>query len=144
MDLLHGAAVASIFRDRPDGTEVAQSHLGAIPIIKPPYAYLVAIDLSEGEIAWRAPLGEGSQIIRSHPLLQGVELPERLGTPGSNNGPMVTKGGWSSLGAGTRICMRSTRRPAKRSGGGRHPHSLANLTRKGRWCGRPVPSLLRR
>ena len=55
----HGA-VAGIFRDRPGGTEVTQSRLGAIPIIKPPYAYLVAIDLSEGEIAWRVPFGEGA------------------------------------------------------------------------------------
>ena len=94
----HGA-VAGIFRDRPGGTEVTQSRLGAIPIIKPPYAYLVAIDLSEGEIAWRVPFGEGSRIIRSHPLLQGVELPERLGTPGSN-GPMVTKGGLVFIGGG--------------------------------------------
>ena len=75
------------------------SALGAIPLIKPPYAYLAAIDLNKGDIAWRVPFGEGSRIIRSHPLLRGVELPERLGTPGSN-GPMVTGGGLVFLGGG--------------------------------------------
>ena len=38
--------------------------------------------------------------MRSHPLLQGVDLPERLGTPGAM-GPMVTAGAASSfLGGG--------------------------------------------
>ena len=90
-------AAAAVFRSRPGATQLAQSRLGAIPLIKPPYAYLVAIDLNEGEIAWRVPFGEGSRIIRSHPLLQDVTLPARLGTPG-NSGPMVTKGGLVFLG----------------------------------------------
>ena len=38
----HGAA-AMIFGNRPGATEVARSKLGGIPLIKPPYAYLVAI-----------------------------------------------------------------------------------------------------
>ena len=37
--------------------------------------------------------------MRLHPLLRGVELPERLGTRG-NSGPMVTKGGLVFLGDG--------------------------------------------
>ena len=90
-------AAAAIFTNRPGSPQLARSPLGAIPLIKPPYAYLVAIDLNEGEIAWRVPFGAGSRIIRSHPLLQGVELPARLGTPG-NSGPMVTAGGLVFLG----------------------------------------------
>ena len=96
----HGAA-AMIFQlaNRPGAARVARSQLGPIPLIKPPYAYLVAIDLNAGEIAWRVPFGEGSRIIRNHPLLRGVELPERLGTRG-NPGPLVTKGGLVLLGGG--------------------------------------------
>ena len=90
-------AAAAIFGTRPGAAPVARSRLGAIPMIKPPYAYLVAIDLNRGEIAWKVPFGEGSRVIRSHPLLRGVDLPERLGTPG-NSGPMVTKGGLVFLG----------------------------------------------
>ena len=76
-----------------------RSQLGPIPLIKPPYARLVAIDLNQGEIAWRVPFGEGSRLIRNHPLLRDVELPDRLGTPGAN-GPMVTAGGVVFLGGG--------------------------------------------
>jgi quinoprotein glucose dehydrogenase len=94
----HGAA-AGMFRNRPGATAPARSRLGPIPLIKPPYAYLVAIDLNQGDIAWRAPFGEGSRVLRSHPLLRGVTLPERLGTRG-NNGLMVTKGGLVFIGGG--------------------------------------------
>ena len=88
-----------MFGDRPGAAEVARSTLGPIPLTKPPYAYLVALDLNAGEIAWRVPFGEGSRIMRNHPLLRGVELPERLGTPG-NPGPLVTKGGLVLIGGG--------------------------------------------
>ena len=77
-----------------------ESKLGPIPLIRPPYAHLVAIDLNAGEIAWKVPFGEGSQEIREHPLLRGVELPERLGARG-NSGPMVTEGGLVFVGGGT-------------------------------------------
>ena len=88
-------------RSSPTGSlpGLAPTSLGVIPLIKPPYAYLVAIDLNNGDIAWRVPFGEGSQSIRSHPLLQGVELPDRLGTPGSP-GPMVTGGDLLLIGGG--------------------------------------------
>jgi len=89
---------------RPDGkprwaSEEPRSTLGPIPLIKPPYAYLVAINLNQGEIAWRVPFGEGSPAIRRHPLLKGVKLPERLGTGGSS-GVLVTKTGLVFIGGG--------------------------------------------
>jgi quinoprotein glucose dehydrogenase len=68
-------------------------------LTKPPYAVLVAIDLHKGEIAWKVPFGEGLQAIRQHPLLKGVALPERLGTPGAP-GPIVTSGGLVLIGGG--------------------------------------------
>ena len=86
-------------REWQDRRPERPSALRGIPLIGPPYAYLAAIDLNKGEIAWRVPFGEGSQRIRNHPLLRGVDLPERLGTPGSN-GPMVTGGGLVFLGGG--------------------------------------------
>ena len=83
----------------PGAAEAPESPLGPIPLTKPPYAHLVAVDLNAGEIAWRVPFGEGSKEIREHPLLRGVDLPERMGTIG-NSGPMVTGGGVVFLGGG--------------------------------------------
>ena len=85
--------------DGPGAAQTPESKLGPIPLIKPPYAHLVAIDLNIGEIAWKVPFGEGSPSLREHPLLHGVKLPERLGTRG-NSGPMVTRGGLVFLGGG--------------------------------------------
>ncbi len=98
----HGATLV-MFREAggPGAAQAPDSGLGPIPLTRPPYAHLVAIDLNAGEIAWKAPFGEGSQEIRSHPLLRGVELPERLGTLG-NSGPLVTGGGLVFLGGGAR------------------------------------------
>ena len=42
---------------------------------------------------------EGSEALRSHPLLKGITLPARLGTPG-NAGLVVTKGGVVFVGSG--------------------------------------------
>ena len=92
-------AAATIFRGLDGSAPGATNPLGPIPLIKPPYAKLVAIDLNAGEIAWSVPFGEGSRVMRSHPLLRGVDLPERLGTPGAM-GPMVTAGGLVFLGGG--------------------------------------------
>ena len=96
----YGATLV-MFREAggPGAAQTPESKLGPIPLIKPPYAHLVAIDLNAGTIAWRVPFGEGSPAVREHPLLRGVELPERLGTRG-NSGPMVTRGGLVFLGGG--------------------------------------------
>jgi quinoprotein glucose dehydrogenase len=73
---------------------------GGLPLISPPYAVLTAIDLNKGEIAWRVPLGEGNPAIRNHPLLKGVTLPDRLGSPNNRGGAMVTKSGLVFIGGG--------------------------------------------
>ena len=87
----------------PSGpTRPAQSAAlpGGLPLMAPPYAVLAAIDLNKGEIAWRVPLGEGSQTVRNHPLLAGVSLPDRLGSPGNLGGPMTTESGLVFVGGG--------------------------------------------
>jgi quinoprotein glucose dehydrogenase len=73
---------------------------GGLPLVSPPYAELVAIDLNKGDIAWRTPLGEGSPAVRNHPLLKGVALPDRLGSPQNLGGPMVTASGLVFIGGG--------------------------------------------
>jgi quinoprotein glucose dehydrogenase len=57
-----------------------------LPIIKPPYSRVTAIDMSSGTHRWMVPLGDGP---RRHPLLKDLNLPA-LGSnfPGS---PLLTK-----------------------------------------------------
>lgn len=71
---------------------------GGIPLTKPPYAHLTAIDLNRGEIAWRVPFGDDARL-RANPALAGVKLPDRLGATGPM-GAIVTKGGLIFAGGG--------------------------------------------
>ena len=62
----------------------------ALPISKPPYGVLTAIDMSTGEHRWQVTVGD-DPALRNHPLLKGLNLPP-LGVAGSP-GPIVTAGG---------------------------------------------------
>jgi glucose dehydrogenase len=62
----------------------------SLPINKPPYGAIVAIDLNTGAQRWSVPIGD-NPAIRNHPLLKDLNLPP-LGVAGSP-GPIVTAGG---------------------------------------------------
>ena len=57
-----------------------------LPLLKPPYGRITAIDLNKGDHVWMVPNGDGP---RNHPLLKPLNLP-RLGNPG-RSAPLVTK-----------------------------------------------------
>jgi quinoprotein glucose dehydrogenase len=46
-----------------------------LPLMKPPYSRIVAIDMNTGEHLWETPNGDTPEYIRDHPALQGVEVP---------------------------------------------------------------------
>jgi quinoprotein glucose dehydrogenase len=64
-------------------------NVDGIPLVKPPWGRITAIDLKVGEILWQIPHGETPDNIRNHPLLTGVDLP-RTGRVG-RVGTLVTK-----------------------------------------------------
>jgi len=72
----------------------------SIPIVKPPYGTLTAIDLNSGDTKWTIPLGDNADV-RNNPALAGVKLPDKLGVVGAP-GAMVTKGGLLFLTGGGR------------------------------------------
>ena len=80
-----------------EGQTNAVFHDG-LPLLKPPYGHLTALDLNRGEIAWRVPFGDDARL-RSHPALRGVKLPEKLGAAGVQ-GCIVTKAGLIFVGGG--------------------------------------------
>jgi glucose dehydrogenase len=60
-----------------------------LPLVKPPYASISAIDLNRGEIVWQVAHGETPDNIRNHPALKGLTIP-RTGRAGVI-GTLVTK-----------------------------------------------------
>ena len=65
----------------------ADTTIEGIPLFKPPWARLTAIDMQRGEILWVSPLGNGP---RNHPLLRDLDLPP-LGDHIDGQSVLVTK-----------------------------------------------------
>ena len=59
-----------------------------LPLTKPPYSRMTAVNMNTGDHAWMTPLGDGDRI-RTHPLLKDLKLPP-LGGDG-RGGPLLTK-----------------------------------------------------
>jgi quinoprotein glucose dehydrogenase len=110
---------------------------GGLPLVSPPWAVLTAIDLNKGEIAWKVPLGEGSQSIRALPILKDVKLPDRLGSPNSRGGAMVTKSGLVFIGGGDSYLYAFDKKTGKEIWRGKVPYPnnavpMTYRTRSGR------------
>ncbi len=60
-----------------------------LPIIRPPWGTISAIDLNKGEIVWQTVHGETDDAVKNHPALKGVTVP-RTGRTG-RVGVLTTK-----------------------------------------------------
>jgi quinoprotein glucose dehydrogenase len=81
-----------------------------LPLIKPPYGRITAIDLNKGDLSWQIAHGDTPDNIKNHPALKGIDIP-RTGRPG-RIGVLVTKnlviageGGFVTTGNGQRGAM---------------------------------------
>ena len=80
----------SVSRNHDDITEFGIGFtVQGLPVEKPPYASITAIDLNKGEILWQIAHGETPNSIRNNPALQGMTIP-RTGRAGIF-GVLVTK-----------------------------------------------------
>jgi quinoprotein glucose dehydrogenase len=60
-----------------------------LPLFKPPYSRITAIDMNTGNHAWMIPAGNGDRI-RNNPRLKGLNLPP-LGGDSNFSGPLLTR-----------------------------------------------------
>jgi len=108
MDFIQGSALTGARRTGGSGSSAGGGRTGetaaapaaageggagltvqGLPLLKPPYARISAIDLNKGEILWHIAHGETADNVRNHPALKGLTIP-RTGRPGLI-GPLVTK-----------------------------------------------------
>ena len=72
--------------ERPTGVTIAEFAVGmgtpngvrgprGLPLEKPPYSRITAIDLNTGDHLWWIPNGGTPRFIQNHPALQGLEIP---------------------------------------------------------------------
>jgi quinoprotein glucose dehydrogenase len=84
-DILPGDPAGTNFKYVPGRRAYPPGPQG-LPLLKPPYGRITAIDLNDGSIRWVVPHGNGP---RDHPLLKSLNLPP-LGNPG-RGGLFATK-----------------------------------------------------
>lgn len=85
-----GAAPAAPAFGGNEGRRKLGEGLDGLPIVKPPYGVLSAIDLKNPDkLLFQVPHGETPDNIKNHPLLKGMNIP-RTGQPG-NAGVLITK-----------------------------------------------------
>jgi quinoprotein glucose dehydrogenase len=60
-----------------------------LPLMKPPYSRMTAIDMNRGVHTWMEPLGDG-KAVRNHPMLKALNLPP-LGGDSGTSGPLLTR-----------------------------------------------------
>ncbi len=61
-----------------------------LPLIKPPYGSIVAIDMNKGEILWKIADADTPDNVKSNPVLKGLNIP-RTGRASNTIGMLVTK-----------------------------------------------------
>ena len=72
-----------------NGRAALAEGLDGLPIVKPPYGVMSAIDVNKGELLWMVPHGDTPDAVRNSPRLKGIDIP-KTGQPG-NVGVLITK-----------------------------------------------------
>ena len=72
------------------GSGAPRLAVDGLPLMKPPYGTLSAIDINKGEIKWQIAHGETPDFVRNSPALKGVTIP-RTGQATYQIGTLVTK-----------------------------------------------------
>ncbi len=81
-DLQYDAPTGSTFAEYANGPSAGViRHKAGIPVFKPPYSRITAIDMNTGEHAWMIPTGETSTRISNNPALAGIDI----GNTGTGN-----------------------------------------------------------
>jgi quinoprotein glucose dehydrogenase len=62
-----------------------------VPIAKPPYGMLSAIDLDKGQLKWQTPHGDTPDVVRNSAALKGINIAKTGQAQTSGVGAMVTK-----------------------------------------------------
>jgi quinoprotein glucose dehydrogenase len=81
-----GTPAAAPAAPRPEGRLLS---IEGLPIVKPPYGTLSAINLERGDFSWQVPHGDTPDVVRNHPALKGMNVPKT--GQGGMAGLVVTK-----------------------------------------------------
>jgi quinoprotein glucose dehydrogenase len=126
MDYVEGAArppapprAAGAAAPRPAGAPAGGGEDGGVglsvlglPLVKPPWGRITAIDLNKGEIVWQVAHGETSDTVRNNPALKGLTIPRtgrmgRIGTLVTRTLVIAGEGGFITTPSGRGAMLRA-------------------------------------
>jgi quinoprotein glucose dehydrogenase len=96
----HKPNAAGLTKGDPKRTNMAYVQSGnhtvmgpqGLPILKPPYSELIAVDINKGEQLWRIPVGGAPESMRNHPALKGLKLDfDSMGNFDVRPSPLLTR-----------------------------------------------------
>ena len=88
MEGMPGTGVA--YHDTRGARGGAPTTVFGLPLLKPPYGRITAVDLKTGEHLWMVPHGETPDAYKNNEKLKGVDIPN-TGVPTRGTGLLVTK-----------------------------------------------------
>jgi quinoprotein glucose dehydrogenase len=86
-----------VSRERPEPSDPSRGEprlalsVQGLPILKPPYGRISAIDMNRGEMLWQIAHGETPNNVKNHPLLAGLDLPRTGQGAAPAAGTLVTR-----------------------------------------------------
>ena len=85
-------------------------NIQGLPIVKPPWGRITAIDLNKGEIVWQIAHGDTPDNVRNHPALKGLSIPRtgrtgRIGVLPTKTLLIAGEGGFFTTPTGQRGAM---------------------------------------
>jgi quinoprotein glucose dehydrogenase len=88
--VVDGAAKSGVNYVNPRGRTIGPSpSVFGLPLLKPPYGIVAAVNLKTGDRLWTVPHGNTPESIKKNPKLQGVEIPN-TGALTNGTGLLVT------------------------------------------------------
>ncbi len=88
--VVEGADKSGVLYDNPRGQTIGPpTTVFGLPLLKPPYGMVTAVDLKTGDRLWMVPHGNTPDSIKKNPKLQGVKIPN-TGAQTKGTGLLVT------------------------------------------------------
>jgi quinoprotein glucose dehydrogenase len=75
---------------KSQGSGYISLNIDGLPLVKPPYGTITAINLDKGEFVWQIAHGETPDVVRNSEALKGLNIP-RTGQETYNIGTLITK-----------------------------------------------------
>jgi len=111
-DMLFVRGFAADPNDKSGRPAFPNTNIQGLPLIKPPYGRITALDLNKGTLAWQIAHGDTPDNVKNHPALKGLDVPRtgrqgRIGVLTTKTLVMAGEGGMNTTPQGRGALLRA-------------------------------------